>query len=162
MNKTGIIIVIIVILGIGAYALSNKNKTDDQMMNDEMTATINQQDTTYVPNTATTPSSEVTTKIDANIVVGSKDKEFTVVGTNFAFAPSIMKVNKGDTVKIIFKNSGGTHDLKIDEFNVATNKIASGASETITFVADKTGTFEYYCSIGSHRAMGMKGTLTVQ
>src|SRR3989338_224730 len=47
-------------------------------------------------------------------------KEFTVEGSNFKFSLSEMKVKKGDTVKITFKNSGGMHDFKLDEFNVAT------------------------------------------
>jgi uncharacterized cupredoxin-like copper-binding protein len=32
----------------------------------------------------------------------------------------------------------------------------------VQFVADKTGTFEFYCSVGNHRQMGMVGTLVVQ
>jgi len=88
-------------------------------------------------------------------------KEFTVTGQNFSFAPSTLTVKKGDTVKIIFKNADGTHDLRIDEFNAATKRIRTGEQETITFVADKAGSFEFYCSVGSHRQMGMKGTLTV-
>jgi plastocyanin len=88
-------------------------------------------------------------------------KEFTVTGANFSFTPSTMTVKKGDTVKITFVNSGGFHDLKIDEFAVATKKLSAGAQEVVEFVADKAGTFEYYCSVGDHRAMGMKGTLTV-
>ncbi|MEY4731380.1 MAG: hypothetical protein RL681_326, partial [Candidatus Parcubacteria bacterium] len=46
-------------------------------------------------------------------------------------------------------------------FNAATKVLTDGQSETIEFVANKAGTFEYYCSVGSHRQMGMKGTLTV-
>lgn len=88
-------------------------------------------------------------------------REFTVTGTSFAFAPKTLSVKKGDTVKITFVNAEGFHDLKIDEFNVATSKLAAGKSETVTFVADKEGAFEYYCSVGTHRQMGMVGTLTV-
>jgi plastocyanin len=88
-------------------------------------------------------------------------KEFTVVGTSFAFAPSKITVNKGDTVKINFINNVGFHDFVIDEFNAKTKQLKAGESETITFVADKSGTFEYYCSVGTHRQQGMVGTLTV-
>lgn len=95
-------------------------------------------------------------------VVTSEAKEFTIVGSSFAFTPSSIEVNQGDKVKIIFKNSGGMHDWKIDEFNAATKRIKAGEEGTIEFVADKTGTFEYYCSVGTHRAMGMKGTLVVK
>lgn len=88
-------------------------------------------------------------------------KEFTVTGKNYSFAPATLTVKKGDTVKITFVNEGGFHDLKLDEFNVATRQLNGGSQETVTFVADKAGSFEYYCSVGTHRQMGMKGTLTV-
>jgi len=65
-------------------------------------------------------------------------------------------------VKINIKNTDGTHDFVLDEFNVATKTIANGAEESVEFVADKVGSFEYYCSIGTHRAMGMWGTLKVE
>ena len=72
-----------------------------------------------------------------------------------------MTVNKGDTLKVTVKNMKGTHSLKIDEFNTSTRILNAGEEQTITFVADKTGTFQYYCSVGNHRAMGMWGTLNV-
>jgi len=89
-------------------------------------------------------------------------KEFTVTGKNFSFSPSTIRVKKGDTVKITFKNTGGFHDFKIDEFDVKTAQIQDGQSETVTFVADKAGTFDYYCSVGQHRANGMEGKLIVE
>lgn len=88
-------------------------------------------------------------------------KEFTVTGSNYAFVPTTLTVKKGDTVKIVFKNSGGFHDFVIDEFNVSSGRINGGEETAFEFVADRAGTFEYYCSVGTHRAMGMKGTLTV-
>ncbi|MDO8493628.1 MAG: cupredoxin domain-containing protein [bacterium] len=91
----------------------------------------------------------------------SSVKEFVVTGSNFTYSPNTISVKKGDKVKIIFKNADGFHDFKIDEYGVFTQKIGAGKEETIQFVADKAGSFEYYCSIGSHRQMGMKGTLTV-
>jgi len=54
------------------------------------------------------------------------------------------------------------HDFVVDEFGAKTDTLQTGQSDTITFVADKTGTFEYYCSVGNHRAMGMKGNLIVK
>lgn len=89
-------------------------------------------------------------------------KQFSVTGSNFKFEPATLTVNKGDKVKITFKNSDGIHDFVIDEFNVKTSRISGGEEESVEFTADKTGTFEYYCSVGNHRAMGMVGTLTVE
>ena len=98
----------------------------------------------------------------SGIVDASGVKNFTVKGTSFSFAPSIITVKKGDKIRITLDNTGGFHDLKIDEFNVATKKIQTGQQDAIEFTADKTGSFEYYCSVGEHRQMGMKGTLIVE
>ncbi len=89
-------------------------------------------------------------------------KTFEISGNNFTFYPNEIRVKKGDLVKINFKNNEGSHDFILDEFNIRTEQLEAGTVETIEFIADKVGIFEYYCSIGSHRAMGMKGTLTVE
>lgn len=89
------------------------------------------------------------------------EKVIEVDGKNFSFTPNVISVSKGDKVTINFKNVGGFHDFVIDEFNVKTDTIGTGKTATVTFTADKAGTFEYYCAVGNHRAMGMKGTLTV-
>jgi plastocyanin len=85
-----------------------------------------------------------------------------VEGGNFTFSPTEIKVKKGDTVKIVFLNKEGFHDWVIDDFNVRTPQIAAGKTAEVEFVADKSGTFEYYCSVGEHRQMGMKGNLVVE
>ncbi|MES2315837.1 MAG: cupredoxin domain-containing protein [Patescibacteria group bacterium] len=95
-------------------------------------------------------------------VTNAPVKEFTVTGQNFSFTPNTLTVNKGDLVKINFQNAGGFHDFRLDDFKVATSQIKTGETGSVSFIADKTGTFEYYCSVGQHRAMGMKGTLTVK
>ena len=89
-------------------------------------------------------------------------KSGVVKAENFKFVPDQMAVNQGDTVTITFTNTQGLHDFTIDEFKVKSKTLEAGETEEITFVADKKGTFEFYCSIGQHRAMGMVGTITVQ
>lgn len=89
-------------------------------------------------------------------------KTFAVDGSPFKFSVTEMRVKKGDTVKVTFTNKEGFHDWKLDEFKVGTKQLSAGASETVTFVADKTGTFEYYCSVANHRAQGMVGKLIVE
>ena len=90
------------------------------------------------------------------------EKAFVVDAQNFSFTPSTITVNKGDKVKITLKNTGGFHDFKIDEYGVATPRINGGSEASIQFIAERAGTFEYYCSVGTHRQMGMKGTLIVK
>lgn len=57
---------------------------------------------------------------------------------------------------------GSTHDLTIPDFNVASDRITGkDASTAISFKADKTGTFVYFCSVPGHRAAGMEGKIIV-
>ena len=93
---------------------------------------------------------------------GVEVKEFTVTGKNFSFTPSLITVKKGDRVKITFKSSQGFHDFTLDQFGVATKQMQAPDEEVLEFTTDKVGSFEYYCSVGSHRTMGMKGILKVE
>ncbi|OGY39306.1 MAG: hypothetical protein A2418_00465 [Candidatus Brennerbacteria bacterium RIFOXYC1_FULL_41_11] len=89
-------------------------------------------------------------------------RDFVFTASDFKYSLTELRVKKGDLVKIVLQNKEGFHDLKIDEFGVATEKLRVGQEDVVEFVADKIGTFEYYCSIGSHRLMGMKGNLIVE
>ncbi|MEK7463052.1 MAG: cupredoxin domain-containing protein [Patescibacteria group bacterium] len=89
-------------------------------------------------------------------------KEIAVSSKNFEYSVREIRVKKGDKIRINFTNTEGFHDWVIDEFNAKTEKINAGGSSSIEFTADKTGAFEYYCSVGSHRQMGMVGKLIVE
>ena len=85
-----------------------------------------------------------------------------LVGRNMTFSPNVIRAKRGETVTVNFTSQGGVHDWVLDEFNVAIAATGSGSSASVTFVASKAGTFEYYCSVGKHRQMGMKGNLIVE
>lgn len=89
-------------------------------------------------------------------------KEFTIDGANYSYTPNNLTVNEGDTVRITLNSTDMMHDFVIDELDVKSDVIPNGESTTIEFVADQSGTFEFYCSVGDHRERGMVGTLTVQ
>ncbi len=93
------------------------------------------------------------------------DQEIQVIEVDsFSFGYSIeeIKVKKGVPVKIILTNSGGFHDWVVDEFDARTSKISEGDTTEVIFTPDEIGEFEFYCSVGSHRAQGMVGTLIVE
>jgi len=98
--------------------------------------------------------------IDVN--VSAQTREFAISASPYKFSVTEIRVKKGDTVKIVFKNEQGAHDWVVDEFNARTKVLQAGQTETIEFTADKTGTFEYYCSVMNHRQMGMVGKLIVE
>lgn len=95
-------------------------------------------------------------------------KTFILTGGNYWFemdgerAP-VIRVNQGDKVRIEFTSVEGFHDWVVDEFNAATAKVTENDGTVyVEFIADKIGSFEYYCSVGQHRANGMIGTLIVE
>lgn len=91
---------------------------------------------------------------------------FRITGENFKFlmdgveAPEL-RVALGEKVRIEFESTSGFHDWVVDEFDAGTEPVSEGNSSFVEFVADREGTFEYYCSVGSHREMGMVGKLVV-
>ncbi len=89
-------------------------------------------------------------------------QKFQLIGKNYSFSPLEIRVKKGTKVKVELNVAEGFHDFVVDEFNARTSRAGAGESVTVEFVADKAGTFEYYCSVGSHRALGMKGKLIVE
>lgn len=105
---------------------------------------------------------EVANKVQKVVKQEDTIKTFQVNGIPFSFDPKEIRVKNGDKVKIVFTNKEGFHDLVLDEFNVKTKQIGQGETETIEFVANKTGNFEYYCSVGDHRQKGMVGKLIVE
>ena len=146
--KALITIIILAVIGWAVYAMVNKDEVQTPATKNEAVDTAS----TTLPGTSTSTGTSTISQV----------KEFIVNGSNFAFSPSTITVNKGDRVRIVFKNQGGMHDWKLDEFGAKTKVINGGESETIEFVADKAGSFEYYCSIGTHRQMGMKGVFIVK
>lgn len=83
--------------------------------------------------------------------------------TEFSIALSSKTLQPG-TYKFEVKNSGKiTHALTIDGpgvSNKSTGDISPGSTATLT-VSLKAGSFEVYCPVGNHKAMGMDDTVKV-
>lgn len=154
MLIAGIVVVVLLIAG-GIFVASKKSSSTSEEAMHTATATP-----TMVPTTMPSVTSKAATP--TAMVQGTATESITVDGGNYYFKPNKITVKKGDSVKITFVNDGGFHDFVLDGYNVKTDIIGSGKSQTVTFTADKAGTFDFYCSVGNHKAMGMAGTLVVQ
>lgn len=86
-----------------------------------------------------TPDQKNTTE---EIKPTGKTVEITVTAKSFEFDKKEIDVQAGDQVVIHLVNADGAHGFAIDEFGV---NIKGG--ETATFVANKKGEFQYYCSL---------------
>lgn len=124
--------------------------------------------TSEVPNTTQTETpAELTDEQKTELEMGKTKHTaahltFHVTGGSYYFTPSEITIQKGDYVKIVFENAGGMHNFMLDKFNVAIDTIKTGETATGEFRADQSGTFEYYCGVGSHSKMGQTGKLIVE
>lgn len=81
---------------------------------------------------------------------------------SFYYLPNTIRVKKGEKVKLVMRSVDMMHDLNIDELKVKVPVTKSGSTATAEFTPTQTGIFEYYCSVGQHRANGQVGTMIVE
>lgn len=127
-------------------------------------------------NNSETPSSETmladdSQNMDGEMIGGdamSGDEEsmmegvIEVEGGAFYYEPNEIRVKAGEEVTIKLNSVDMMHDFVIDELNVSSEVIPGGESTTVTFTPTEAGEYEFYCSVGEHRANGMFGTLIVE
>lgn len=113
------ILVIIILLGIGGWFASGKNKAGTKSESNEKTQS-NQEESIKL---SSAPSG--------------------------AYIPKEIKVKKGTKVKIegdLETLVGGMDTVIIDEYNI--RKLIAPGDNLVEFVADKFGTFRIYCANG--------------
>jgi plastocyanin len=97
-----------------------------------------------------------TTAAAQGTVVNVTEKEFSIALSQATFTPGVYT--------FVVKDEGAvSHNLNIKGPGVtdaATSKISAGGSTSLT-VTLKAGSYELWCSIGSHKANGMDMTITV-
>ena len=73
-------------------------------------------------------------------------RAFQIDADQFAYSPSELKVNEGDTVTIQLVSTDVVHGLFVDGYDISI-EADPGQSATLTFVADKPGSFRFRCNI---------------
>ena len=98
----------------------------------------------------------------------SAQSSYTVNSGNFYYTPQILTVNLGDTVHWL--NDGGFHNVNFDinamtgaSYNNPVSFVSTPTNdvEMYSHVFTVAGSYEYDCSVGSHAANGMVGTIIV-
>jgi len=91
----------------------------------------------------------------ANVIVTGETKEFKMIARQFSFSPSKIEVNRGDNVKLVITSTDVTHGMSIPQYGI--NEILPpGRAVNIEFMADKSGTFRFPCTVScgsGHRSM---------
>jgi plastocyanin len=94
----------------------------------------------------------------------SGGKTIQVKETDFKLDPAKVTVASTGSVTFEATNDGQVdHALEIEGNGVEekSGTISPGSSEKVTVDLSKAGTYEMYCPIGNHRAMGMEATVVV-
>jgi len=97
-------------------------------------------------------------RINARVIDEENVREITIDAKRFEFNPDVIKVKEGERIRLKVNNIDFEHGLSIPEFGIEVHD-----EEGVEFIADKKGTFEFYCHhyCGSGHSE-MKGVLIVE
>ncbi len=73
-------------------------------------------------------------------------REVTVVARQFAFEPPVLRVNRGDHVRLVVRAADVVHGFLVDGYGREV-RVEPGISQHVDFVAERTGKFRYRCSV---------------
>jgi cytochrome c oxidase subunit 2 len=86
---------------------------------------------------------------------------FTVSARRYTFVPDSLLVHQGDIVRITFRTEDVPHSFVVDAYRIA-KKALPGHDVTFEFLAERPGTFLFYCNLTSEeRCREMHGQLVV-
>ncbi|MBI5944737.1 MAG: cupredoxin domain-containing protein [Chloroflexi bacterium] len=78
--------------------------------------------------------------------IAPQERTFRIDARQFAYSPSELKVNPGDTVTLQLVSTDVVHGLYVDGYDISI-EADPGQSATLTFVADKQGSFRFRCNL---------------
>lgn len=143
MRKKAILVGVVIVLGLGGFLLLKSNT----------------QKSTAKPESL--PKAEEPTQATASATAATQ--EIMVEGSEFKFNPSSISVKTGESVKVVFKNTGSvSHDFSISDLGIKTQIIGAGLEDTVEFKASKSGTHQFTCSVPGHKEAGMIGKLIAE
>jgi heme/copper-type cytochrome/quinol oxidase subunit 2 len=78
--------------------------------------------------------------------VAPQARIFRIDARQYAYSASELEVNQGDTVIIRLVSADVVHGLYVDGYDVSV-EADPGQSATLTFIADKPGSFRFRCNL---------------
>lgn len=73
-------------------------------------------------------------------------RTFEIDAHQYAYSPSELFVNPGDTVTLRLISTDVVHGIYIDDYDISI-EADPGQTQTLTFVADKPGSFRFRCNV---------------
>ena len=85
-----------------------------------------------------------------------------VLARKYKFIPNLIKVNKGQPVRLEITAVDRDHGIRIKDFNI-NQRLVKGVETVVEFIPKKVGTFIFKCSVRCGWRHGkMKGKLIVE
>ena len=75
-----------------------------------------------------------------------QERTFEIDARQYAYSPSELKVNTGDTVTIQLISTDVVHGLYVDGYDISV-EADPGQSAILTFIANKPGSFRFRCNV---------------
>ena len=110
---------------------------------------------------SSTAASSTTTAAEG----GAGGSSVDVSETDFKLNPSDPKVKAGQVTFNVSNDGQTVHSLEVEGPNgdeELQSDLSPGQSGVLSVDLSKPGKYEFYCPIGNHKQLGMKGEITVQ
>ena len=78
--------------------------------------------------------------------VSPQERTFRIEAGQFSYSPAELSVNPGDTIIIELVSTDVVHGLYVDGYDISVES-DPGQTTTLTFVANKPGSFRFRCNI---------------
>ncbi len=86
-----------------------------------------------------------------------------VVARDVAFSPDVIRVRAGDWLVITLRNEDPVfHDLEVEGLANVDVGARPGQTADLRVRLDRSGTWEFVCTVPGHAEAGMRGTLVVE
>ena len=94
--------------------------------------------------------------------IGSDPDEIKMTAKKYEFSPNIIRVKKGDHVRLVITALDRVHGFKIEALEID-RRLPEGEAVTVDFIADRSGTFPFQCShVCGLAHKKMKGELIIE
>lgn len=160
-NKILILAVAIIVIAGGIYFFAREKDNVRNSIKEAEENMVVEAENPTTPNAPVVP--EITNETAPETAILTPEiKEFNITARRFVFEPDNIRVKKGDAVKLNITSVDVTHGFSISEFGVNAN-LEPGKMTIVEFVASKSGTFTFFCSVvcGAGHP-DMKGALVVE
>lgn len=91
----------------------------------------------------------------ATITVGAEAN-----GGAFGFAPPVMRISTGTTVKFEWTGDGGAHNVVFENADIHSGEVVAESGFHFEHTFGESGTYRYSCQ--PHQAIGQKGAIIVE